>query len=841
MKASGFIIIRKRRKTAERDRRPFSFMKMIGLALTALFLFAAAGAGLYYAWFSRSFPSPELFRRQYAAALEPTRFYARDGETLLFTLSYEDFSSRTLRICSGDGEGCFPGNFLEAARITREAGIRQGTMKPVTEEMVRAVYADTIAESRFPELTVRLLCRQMTRIFGKEQILTWYYNSAWFGQMAFGLDAAARLYLDKPGDDLSDAEAALMSAIINSPMLNPIDSHGAVRDSYLQQIALLQRNGLFSEEEAETLSRTNFTIFEPPRYLNGAVPDIITRKAMDAAIHLYGREQVERGGLRIITSEDADLQRYLQCVTTTDAAAEDSACPLSADYSEARLRTAADALQSAPVSMAMFDVGSGRILAALEAHSHNEGERSFLPALQAYPIGSSMNYFAALTAFGGGSAPSTLLWDLANNYDSGAETDPAEPFHGPVQLQETLTRDYLRPLTAHLKGFGSGAVQRNAALFGLDSSLMISDNDILYEGGKYTAESLAFSLIPFAALGEQPGTNNGNSIHPACILRIEKNSGEPENVQPAARKALIADNLAYLVHHVFSRDNGDLALPDRPSAVKVGSVKGDPGIWISGYTTRISGAFYVGDPHTASAFVTDSDRVLETAEILWRSVMEYAHRDLPASGWDIPADISRVRICLPSGKLPTAACRETATEVFLRGNEPYEYDEYYVEVPVNRENRMLATRFTPPEDIVTEIFLNLPENAQQWGAENGYEKMPSEYDPIREIPQTEGIRIESPEEFQSFSNGDKIDIIVRLSLPRKPQSLQVSIGQGMFPSQWTEVCSGGSLENGQWMLCKLDSASLEPGLYALRTAFTLPDQEYRSAETYFEIADSPEL
>ena len=65
--------------------------------------------------------------------------------------------------------------------------------------------------------------------------------------------------------------------------------------------------------------------------------------------------------------------------------------------------------------------------------------------------------------------------------------------------------------------------------------------------------------------------------------------------------------------------------------------------------------------------------------------------------------------------------------------------------------------------------------------------------------------------------------------------MQVSLGSGMYPTQWQEVCSGGSLENGQWKLCTLDTARFDPGLYVLRTAFTLPEQEYQSAETYFII------
>ena len=182
------------------------------------------------------------------------------------------------------------------------------------------------------------------------------------------------------------------------------------------------------------------------------------------------------------------------------------------------------------------------------------------------------------------------------------------------------------------------------------------------------------------------------------------------------------------------------------------------------------------------------------------------------------------------------------TEVFLSGNEPYEYDEYYVEVPVNRNNRMLATRFTDPEDVEKLVFLNYPAEASAWAAEAGIEPIPTEYDPIRSDEQGNGIQITSPAAFQSYavSDGEMIDVIVRLDLSEAPESFQVSVGQGMYPESWREMCRGAALENGRWLLCSLDGEDLTPGLYALRAAFISEDSQYQSAETYFEIKASPD-
>ena len=837
MKAARSVILRRHRRSATREPDPLSSLKILGLTVLALFLAAGVYLGLRYALFTQTLPSLEPFRARYTVRPEPTRFYARDGETLLFTLAYENFESRDLAFCESAGEGCFPPRFAEAARLTREYAVRNGTARPVTEAMVRDVYAEEIVASSRPELLVRLLTRQATETFGEAQILTWYYNTAWFGQMAFGLDAAARLYLDKGGDSLSDAECVLLSAIINAPMLNPIDSKGALRDSYLQQLALLTGAGLFSREESEALSRSNFTIYEPPHYVGSSEPDIITRKALAAVMNAYGREQAERGGMKVITSEDAELQAYLRCAVS-DLSPEEkaAACPAPPDIDAETAADAAEALRTAPVSAAILDVNSGELLAALEAQTDRENNRTLATSLQTYPIGTTMNFFAALTAFSGGSTPSTLLWDLENSYTDETSADTAD-YLGPVSLRNALTRDGQRPLTAHLRTFGSGSVQRNAALFGLTNSHAVPDSEILYRGSTDSAESVAYSLIPFAAMGKQAGTDASGGMHPVTILRIEMADGTAEDPQPAVRKSLIAENLAYLVHNVFVQDHGSVTLSGRPSAVRIGTVPEEDSVWISGYTTVLSLALRVGEPRTVSAFETDNSRARGTAEILWRSVMEYAHRGIPVSGWDVPAGVSQVRVCLPSGKLPTAACRETATEVFLSGSEPYEYDEYYTEVPINRENRMLATRFTPPEDVEKAVFLTLPAEASAWAAANGIESVPTEYDPIRDESRSGVVTIEAPAEFQSFSaaGSEKIDVIVRLTLPQQAESMQVTIGKGMYPEQWTEVGSGTGLDSGQWLLCTLDPASLEPGLYALRAAFTLPDGKYRFAETYFEI------
>ncbi len=816
MKASRVITRGKHRRLAQEKDATSARLRFAGLFLCALMVIAGAGLGVFYAVFSQTFPSLTRFQTYFAERPEPTRFYARDGETLLFTLAYENNSGRDLALCESDGEGCLPRKLIEAVKLSREDRVRKGAAVGFAEEMVREVYAGEITSSRHPDLLARLLTAQIRRQYSADELTVLYLNHAWFGQMAFGPDAAAKLYLDKSGDQLTDAECVLFSAIVETPALNPIDSHGAVRDAYLKQLRLLHEHGLFSEEESEALGRANFTIFEPPAYAGGSEPDLITRKALDAVIAAYGRERVERGGLTVITSEDAELQAYIVCAVS---GGDEEECPLSSAFSESERNSTADTLHGSAVSAALIDVVSGQLLAAVESAGG-----TFSDSERAYPVGTSMNYFAALTAFANGSAPSQLLWDLEGTED--------EPARGPIRLRDAAVNDCQRCLTTLMGTYGSAAVQNEAALFGLTNSHGTPKNGILNEGGHYTAEEFAFALTPFASLGTQTGT--GSSIlHPISVSSVRFSDGTTDEPQPRTSRAILSEGLAYLVHHVFSQDTMSMNLSERPAAVKIGKTAVDDSRWVSGYTPTTAAAVRIGETETVSAFTVDENRVETAAKIFWRSVMEFAERGKPVSGWQSPDDISRVRVCLPSGKLPTEACQNTVTEVFLKGAEPWEYDDFYTEVTVNKENGLLATRFTPVSDRETKVFLTLPENARAWAEENGIESVPTDYDPIPALTSAGSVLIETPSSFALLTDGDALNVTVELNLPQSAASWEVTVGDGMFPERWTKVCEGGGLDNGRWRLCEV--ADLEPGLHVLRVSFILPDSRYESAETYFII------
>ena len=137
--------------------------------------------------------------------------------------------------------------------------------------------------------------------------------------------------------------------------------------------------------------------------------------------------------------------------------------------------------------------------------------------------------------------------------------------------------------------------------------------------------------------------------------------------------------------------------------------------------------------------------------VLWNALMQIASQNVPPDGWAVPADVSVINVCDPSGMLPTADCPNLVSEVFLNGNEPIQADTMYRKYAVNRETGLLATVFTLPQLIEERVYLVVPPDARSWAEGAGLEIPPANYDVIQAPRFDENVNITAPELFSEVS------------------------------------------------------------------------------------------
>ena len=260
------------------------------------------------------------------------------------------------------------------------AGIPQNAHNTIAQRLVSTLLLQDEPDGLRRALRERLLAVQITQRYGRPKVIEWYLNTVAYGYLTYGIDAAARLYFNKPAGELDLAEAAALAAIADNPTLDPNDAPERVMEQQrrilwdmLRLRMIRPQQGVEASREEPVFVRNAFqgkTIrisdLEPqlaPAFMHLAFEQLTTR---------IPRSRLERGGLRILTTLDYDLQQQLACTSLSQVQrleATGSASPSPAvDCPAARLLPSMSGkIEQAPVNLAadgvILDPQTGEILA----------------------------------------------------------------------------------------------------------------------------------------------------------------------------------------------------------------------------------------------------------------------------------------------------------------------------------------------------------------------------------------------------------------------------------------------------------------------------------------------
>ena len=129
-----------------------------------------------------------------------------------------------------DNQGFDLRGIARAVVATLRGGAQQGG-SGITQQVVKNVVLppeERAGAKRTTSVKIKevLLSTEITRRYEKEQVLEWYLNTNFYGNLAYGIEAAAKIYFGKSAKDLDLAEAAMLAPIPQSPKKNPFDRPG---------------------------------------------------------------------------------------------------------------------------------------------------------------------------------------------------------------------------------------------------------------------------------------------------------------------------------------------------------------------------------------------------------------------------------------------------------------------------------------------------------------------------------------------------------------------------------------------------------------------------------------
>jgi membrane peptidoglycan carboxypeptidase len=705
-----------------------------------------------------------------------------------------------------DGAGLLP-SLVASLSASTDPGPGGSPAATLADRLVSDLLLGGETHSYVHTLRVQLLAVQAVTLFGQTRILDWYLNTAEFGHAILGAGQAAEIYFHKNPDQLNGGEALILATILLEPAVNPTDTPEAF------EVALqLAGSRLIGKGVNETIMQQASDALED---LKAGPPE---QKTNNPAFYAAAREQLsrdtgiklpDRGGLSVFTTLDIELQSRLECALfeMLGSAQVRPDCGRVLSGVNTPLPPIAET-EDLRVNFVLLDPANGQVLAMLGDYSIETGEQDYL---QPHPGGSLVTPFIYLTGMLQGMSPAALVWDTPTGLDaeapgfSAAETE----FQGPMSMRTALSGDHLAPAAKMLMDFGQENVTALMAGFGLQ---LYASDGIPYTSGIADGLSMAQAYGVFANNGIKTGIipeSQSGVLAPSTILRaVDDDDALLVDQRDYQEQTLINPALAFLVNDMLANEKD---VPGSfPGSTKTGVTADGADYWRVAYTPDYVFVMWLGysDPDGKTR-LRDLGIDLALISILGESLPP----DTRFDGWKAPEGVSRLEVCVPSGRLPGHACPQTVSEYFLLGTEPTETDSLYVELPVDMETGRLATVFTVPAHITKQVFFNPPAEELAWARDAGYPLAPGNYDVFQPGSISGGTLILDPLNFASV-NG-KITIRGEVA-PGGFVSYRLDVGTGLAPSQWLQVASAlTNLPQGQ-ILGTLDTARFDDGLYTLR-------------------------
>jgi membrane peptidoglycan carboxypeptidase len=733
-----------------------------------------------------------------------TKFYDRTGQVLLYEL-YKDqqltfvkpdqinnnIKWATVAIEDKDfyKHGGFDVKGIIRSVFVNVSGTGKQGASTITQQLARNVILEDNTRSGLAGYTRKLkeliLSIELERTYSKDEILNFYLNSIGYGGTAYGVESASQRYFGKSAKDLTIEEAAYIASIPQYPSLYDRNSPSfdAERTAARQKTVInyMRDQGYINSDQAKTAKSVDIVTAIKP-----LSNDPTTKRAphfVDEIIKQlegqYGADNVRKGGWRIITTLDWDMQQL-------------------AEETVKKNMNAVERQRGDNAALVAVDVTTNQVLSLVGSRDYNHpGYGSYNAATANLQPGSSLKPFVYSKLFEGNQyGPGSTLSDdkkcwggwCPNNFDRG--------FRGGISIRQALAESRNIPAIKAAEISGMASV--------IDLTKSMGEKNI---GCGESCDSLGLSIGSGTVRLDQHTAayatlaRGGTAKPETYILKIEKSNGEivqqwkdTPGVQTMGAKGA---EISYLISDMLADDRARRVTFGNPvgfnpkgvkAAVKTGTTDSAKDGWMMGYTPKLAVGIWVG---RSDGTVMNSTTHLQTGP-MFGEFMSRAHLEImtkPQYGYKSndwftkPAGIQSIRV----------AGRQDLFPSWFK--KPKESNKDFV---MDKVSRKLATDCTPE------------------GAKETIQVM-SSID-----PNTNKETIGTPPEGWDIKNNDDVHqcgvvsgadfSIANVGSPSRTRTISVTFTPGPNPIQTVEFIVNGQVVSSQ------------PGAgSSYNTSYTFPD------------------
>ena len=276
----------------------------------------------------------------------------------------------------------------------------------VTQQLAREMFL-TQERTMTRKLKEALLALVLEQKFTKAEIMEAYLNQVYFGEGAYGVEAASQAYFKKSARELTLAESALIAGLARGPRLfSPYRDMDAAKSRRAVVLAEMQKIGYISEGEEWAANQEPIPIFEQKKreveasYFLDYVAQMLVEK--------YGEERVYQGGLKVYTTLDLAMQKEAESV-----------------------------LKEREGAVLILDVTNGAIRAMVGGRSYGDSQRNRVIEEVRQP-GSAFKPIVYAAALMQGMRTNSMVQDVQGDFNGYRPSNYNNVYLGPITLKRAL-------------------------------------------------------------------------------------------------------------------------------------------------------------------------------------------------------------------------------------------------------------------------------------------------------------------------------------------------------------------------------------------------------------------
>ncbi len=495
--------------------------------------------------------------------------------------------------------------------------------------------------------------------YTKDQILAMYLNSVYFGENAFGIQDAAKIYFGTTPDKLDLAQSAMLVGVLPAPSAySPVSGNAEyAKERQTTVLSRMVANGYINDQQKKDALAEQLTYQPPQAPINDSTAPHFAQMVLDELYKKYGEETVTRSGYQVTTTLDANIQAQMKTALdanmgTINRNGGHNAAAVAIDPTNGEVR---GLLGSYDWSNA--DYGKVNIITSLR-----QPGSSFKPIYYSHALADGII------------TPATVFEDKVTDFGGGYKPLNADKKeHGDVTTRTALNWSLNIPSVKIMQKYGIDKSVEAAQEMGLTSIDAKNNYGLSLALGSAEVTPLAMTNA-YAAFA-----NGGKQFNTTIIKNIKNKYNDQIYKSDEKSKQVLSEPGAFLISNILS-DNASRAgifgsslnvydaktRAVKTVAVKTGTTNDSRDAWTMGYTPQLAMGVWVGN--------NDNQPMANGGSIMAGPIFTKAMGAILAgvdTKFTPPSGVTQRNVCNSNHGLADNAVKgQTYTEYFLNSALP---------------------------------------------------------------------------------------------------------------------------------------------------------------------------